>query len=212
MSNSNNSARAVEAETIIGMSVGGHPSFPFVYGNADEKTILVQFFGKLHSGVWLFSQNLSKAVQGLSTKMFLKICKGVLQALLWLHSKKILHNDLKADNVVLHNDGPRIVDFGKANMESSSLTYNIEPGSAEHIQYETYHRHLAYELRNIPGSKQSFKTDTYSVGYMIKHLSALTKPPSNKLLGLARMMKTANSQQRISLENALDKLHGIENL
>ena len=204
--NSNNSKKAIEVEAVIGMTVGGHPNFPYVYGLVNERSITMQFFGKYDAGVWTVSPNLAKAVQKLNPVIFKNICKGILQAFIWLHSKKILHNDIKADNIVIHENMPKIIDFGKANMISSCLTYNIEPGTAEHKQYETYHRHLAYELRNTPGSTQSFKTDTYSIGYMFKHTGALIVPSSEHILRLAKMMKHQDPEKRISLLNVLHKL------
>ena len=134
------------------------------------------------------------------------MCKAILEAFIWLHSKSILHNDIKSDNIVIHGNMPKIIDFGKANMVSSCLTYSIQPGTAEHEQYEKYHRHLAYELRNIPGSSQSFKSDTYSIGHMFKHLSTRLLQPSDHITRLSRMMKNRDQKLRISLQNALHKL------
>lgn len=99
-----------------------------------------------------------------------------------MHSKHILHNDIKSDNIVIYDNVPKIIDFGKSNLVTSCLVYSIKPGTEEHDKYERFHRHLAYELRNIPGSTQSVMTDTYSIGYMFKHLSTITLPPNNRIL------------------------------
>ena len=37
--------------------------------------------------------------------------------------------------------------------------------------YNKYHCHLTYELRHIPGSKVSCKTDIYSIGYILNVIS-----------------------------------------
>ena len=134
------------------------------------------------------------------------LCKGIFDGFNFLHYKSILHNDIKADNIVIHNNVPKIIDFGKANIASHPLVYNVKPGTPEHETYEKWHRHLAYELRNIPGSSQSFKTDIYSIGYMLKHAGALTSPPCEQIILLGRLMKNQNPSQRISLQNSLDKL------
>ena len=111
---------------------------------------------------------------------------GVLQVVKFMHSKKILHNDIKSDNIVVA-DRVKLIDFGKETMSSSPLIDNIACGSADSRIYNTRHRHLVYELRNIPGSRQSNKTDTYYVGYMFKHAAAniLYEP----IFQLGRLMK-----------------------
>ncbi len=55
----------------------------------------------------------------------------------------------------------KIIDFGKSTLTSKPLLYNLVPGSEEQ---KKYNRHLAHELRNNQGSKQTILTDTYSIG------------------------------------------------
>lgn len=42
------------------------------------------------------------------------ILTDVLSAIVWLHSKNILHRDIRIDNVVLHDGHARLIDFGAA--------------------------------------------------------------------------------------------------
>ena len=121
-----------------------------------------------------------------------------------LHSLKILHNDLKGDNFIFTNTCVKLVDFGKATHFSNPKTYNIQPGSDTAKKYNTYHRHIAYELRNIPGSKQSVQTDVFSLGHMLKHLSALV--PCDQVVELGRSMKVNEPDFRIPIEKALTVL------
>ena len=67
---SNNSKKAFDVETFIGMTVGGHPNFPFVYGFLNETTIIMQFFEKFVIDSWIVSPNLSTAVSSLSPVEF----------------------------------------------------------------------------------------------------------------------------------------------
>ncbi len=46
-----------------------------------------------------------------------------------MHSRQILYNDIKADNVVVANTA-KIIDFGKATLISKPVVYNIVPGSS----------------------------------------------------------------------------------
>ena len=56
--------------------------------------------------------------------------------------------------------------FGKATLFAFPKVYNSQPGSDIAEKYRTFHRHLAHELRNVPGSKQSGITDAYSIGFI----------------------------------------------
>lgn len=50
----------------------------------------------------------------LSEHTAITILTDVLAALTWLHSKNILHRDVRIDNVVLHEGRARLIDFGAA--------------------------------------------------------------------------------------------------
>ena len=100
--------------------------------------------------------------------------KGLCAGIQYLHDKlKILHNDIKSNNVVL--DGCNIseseavlVDFGKA-------TYQICPKVYETPADTGKFRHLAPELGQTKG-KQTTKSDTYSLGFMIRGLKYKHEP------------------------------------
>ena len=61
------------------------------------------------------------------------------------------------------------------------------PGSANHNYINTSHRHLASELRNFPGEKQSTCTDIYAA-----------RIPYDQIIDLGRLMKTQDVANRIS--------------
>ena len=64
------------------------------------------------------------------------------------------HNDIKADNIIVCPClKPKIIDFGKATLKTEPVVYNLSKEETE--KYNCYHRHLAYEFRNILPSKQS---------------------------------------------------------
>ena len=198
------SKMAMLAETIVLLTLSGHINFPFCFGLLSNKIVLMEYFGSFQSGFWKSCQNFSqKQRSGMTMKELKDICKGVLNAIIFLHDRHILHNDIKADNIVIANE-IKMIDFGKATMLTSPLEYNIAPGTAINSTYNTIHRHIAHELRNVPGSKQSIKTGIYSVGYMFKHAAAkiLFKP----IIELGRLMKHCDIDGRISTQNALDKL------
>ena len=98
------------------------------------------------------------------THLLSGLCSGIRH----LHDKvKILHNDIKSNNVVLdgHNLAQAeavLVDFGKATDLCSPKTYRT-PADKKKFP------HLAPELGQSNG-KQSNKSDIYSLGFMIRSL------------------------------------------
>lgn len=101
------------------------------------------------------------------------ICEG----LAYIHSKSIIHRDLKANNVVLYNmQGgnlkPAIIDFGKSLKVPTTIKYNLT--DSEKKQYWTQHKHIAPDL--IDGvSTPSVSSDIYSFGRIFKNLIVYTK-------------------------------------
>ena len=106
-----------------------------------------------------------------------------------MHSRKLLHNDMKSDNVIIA-DVFKIIVFGKSTLISKPFLHNLVPGSKEQKKYNLVHRHLAHELRNILGSKQTVLTDTYSIGHMFKHAGYAVK--ADGICQLGRAMKYLN--------------------
>ena len=118
---------------------------------------------------------------------------GILNGFLYMHSKYILHNDIKAYNMtVCPCLKPKIIDFGEATLKTEPVVYNLSKEETE--KYNCYDRHLAYELRNIPTSKQSEKTDIYSIGCTMKHVTPFGLPFSNFVL-LSKEMKHYDSNK-----------------
>ncbi len=154
---------------MVGLTLSGHNHFPFCFGLLNNDTILFEYFKTFHQNINqacpTFAQSLKTGIQANDVKM---IFFGVLNGISFMHSKKLLHNDVKSDNVIIANV-VKIIDFGKSTLISKPPLYNLVPGSEEQKKYNLVHRHLAHELRNIPGSKQTVLTDTYSIGHMFKH-------------------------------------------
>ena len=132
------------------MAVSGHVNFPYSFGLFNENLMLLEYFGSFVNGAWLTCPNFAdKQCNGISVAELKDICVGVLQVVKFMHSKKILHNDIKTDNIVVA-DRVKLIDFGKATMSSSPLIDKIACGFADSQICNTIHRHWAYELINIP--------------------------------------------------------------
>ena len=101
------------------------------------------------------------------------IFQKIFEADIYMHGKDILHNDLKRDNDIVNKNRIVVIDFGKATMLQYPLVYNVRKDPSEMAKYNQYHCLLAYELQNIPNTKQSLATDTFLLGYMLKHTAAI---------------------------------------
>ena len=90
----------------------------------------------------------------------IQICQG----LDYLHSHKIIHRDLKAENIFLtENDGAKIGDFGVSKLQEATMA-----GGA--TQTGTY-THMAPEVLNKDwNEKYSDKADMWSLGVLLYDL------------------------------------------
>ena len=196
--------KSILAEVIIGITLSGHPNFPYCFGLLNDNIILMELFRINDDTADDVAPTLAKKLRsGIVTRQLKEICRTVLLAISYMHSKQILHNDIKSDNVVIAST-VKIIDFGKATMAFNPVKYNIVPGTAVNKKYNTDHRHLAHELRNIPGSVQSYATDTYSIGHMFKHAGAIAS--YLPLVELGRLMKRIAPSDRLSLKDAIEKI------
>ena len=75
-------------------------------------------------------------------------------------------------------------------MIDAPITYNIENGPKKNEKYNKCHLHLAYEIRNVKGTKQSICTDTYLVIYLLKSIGQYEK--IDLILSVHRNLKLNN--------------------
>ena len=204
------SRKSILAEVITLLSLSGHHSIPFCFGIVNGDNILMEFLGKVNGDSYESMPTLAhlRRARQVSVVQLKFICKEILNAVKYIHGRSILHNDIKADNIiVVHNERVVLIDFGKATNVKCPIMYNVGPLSPEYETYETHHRHLAYELRNKPGTYQSIFTDTFSVGYMFKHTAAVI--PFQPIIELGKLMKCEDYQRRLTLQVASDHIDSL---
>jgi tetratricopeptide (TPR) repeat protein len=102
------------------------------------------------------AQTIIEAGQTRSVRQKIDLIIQVLQALVYLHRRGVLHRDLKPQNVLVHDDNVKIVDFGLA------IGTKPEPGMRGTLTY------MAPEImrRQAPSSA----SDLYSVGVIAYEL------------------------------------------
>ena len=193
----NVSKKSILAETIIMLSLSAHASLPFCFGLANTNTIVMEYLGPQSgdANALTLAQFRKKYLFTVPKLKF--ICENILSAVIFIHQKEILHND----NFIFTGDHVVLIDFGKATMIKCPVIYRLKPDEQE--MYNLHHRHPAHELRNVPGSKQTQATDTYSTGYLFKHTAACI--PYQPIIELGRLLKHQSIAQRASLKLALEK-------
>jgi hypothetical protein len=153
------SACILEARVMM-----ANPLFPLVFGLSDHGIVMELITVNVHETLTVHKILQSAQDTWIRNHEWKGLCLSLLEGLEFMHLKTgILHNDLKADNIMMklapYLSGliPKIVDFGKATHVSCPVVYRLS--ASQQLKYNRYHRHLAYELRNVQGSCQSFATD-----------------------------------------------------
>lgn len=149
--------REVLHEAKILGSLGDHPNLPFLFGVLTERepyAIVIQFLGTVEE-----SLTLQKVVHKrmLNKKSTANVFKEIAETFEHIHSRGIVHNDLKSNNVIIqrsHENYQPIIDFGKSE-EIRKL--KVCRRTADY---------LAPEVRE--GKKQSPASDIFSFGNMLE--------------------------------------------
>lgn len=148
----------------------GSMFFPHLFGILD-KSIVMEYIGDDNGTKTVFS---ARNENFLSQDQWMSICHMLIQAVVFMHTKGMLHNDIKSNNIMLKKSYsgefiPVVVDMGKVTLRKIPEVYRLSQRQRE--RYNRKYPHLAYELRNSYGSKTSTATDIYSLGYLYKFIS-----------------------------------------
>ena len=150
-----------------------HPNVAFFVGICQKPhLILTLFHGFDEQSFTLFSFISNPELSTQYKVEWKKVVHELTSGLIHIHSKNILHNDLKCDNVILGftrscEVSAVIVDFGKSCYMSHAKRYNLSKKQIE--EYKQHHPQIAPDLRE-GHCKQSPASDAYSLGRIMKCL------------------------------------------
>lgn len=113
--------------------------------------------------------SIAKNMRGIELGLMSLFMTQVLNGLQYLHSSKIIHMDIKGENVLLSNTGIiKLIDFGESvKIDQNNITpYNL--------QYRGSSLHIAPEIRDSPNTYYKAihlgKSDIWSFGVMLIEL------------------------------------------
>lgn len=178
--------------------LGDHPNLPFLFSVATQRepyALVMQFHGTGEESITL--HNVVKE-RIFNKQLMAKVFTEIPQALGHIHSRKIVHNDLKSNNVIIQREGERyrpiIIDFGK---------------SQEIVKLKAYKRsadYLAPEVRE--GKKQSPASDIFSFGRMLQ-LSVSGRSFSRIFTELICIATSHRAEERPSTNHIASTLRNI---
>ncbi|XP_066920189.1 uncharacterized protein [Clytia hemisphaerica] len=140
--------------------------FPHLFGVLDDKLVMEYIFYDCGTMTIYNAKNNNMLTQN----EWIKVCYGLIKGLVHMHRQGVLHNDIKSNNVMLKSNlVPVFIDFGKATLRKCPEIYRLT--EKQRVRYNSKYLYLAYELRNVWGTKTSTATDIYSLGYLYQFVN-----------------------------------------
>ena len=194
--------KSAEAEIDTWIEASGHPNVMSVLDMLTYKgniIIISEFAAGGSLKDWL-AENGGKVP---SEEKALELMRGILRGIEHLHSRNVIHRDLKPDNILLQGDFPRITDFGISRIVSSDSMSTKAMGSPAYMSPESF-----------DGNK-SPQTDIWSAGVILYEMLSGGHPFSHdSIYGLVNTIleneptplpATVSPELRKIVETALQK-------
>lgn len=179
-----------------------HISLPMLFGVITKESpycIVTQFYGINGKSVTLHAVLLDNSLCDLSKTNIYGFLYQLTDAICYLHAKKVIHNDIKTDNIVVVQESgpieeyaPVLIDFGKAKRATETKVKRLS--EREKAFYRKYHSHIAPEV--IDGThRPSVKSDVFSLGVVMRKLSCVVEEKLEEICSccLANIKERYNS-------------------
>ena len=169
--------KSAEAEIDTWIEASGHPNVMSVLDmlvHNDHIIIASEYAEGGSLKKWL-SQADGRAP---SHEKALEMMTGILSGIEHLHSRNVVHRDLKPDNILLQGNFPRITDFGISRIISAGSMSTVAMGSPFYMSPESF-----------DGSK-STQTDIWSAGVILYEMLTGEHPyRSETIFGLVSAIR-----------------------
>lgn len=169
--------KLIQAEIDTWVEASGHPNVMSVLDMMliDEHIVIASEFADSGSLMdWLRRSN-GKAP---SEEKALQMMSGILSGIEHLHSRNVVHRDLKPDNILLQGNTPRITDFGISRIVSANSLSAVAMGSPFYMSPEAF-----------DGGK-SRQTDIWSAGVILYEMLTGSHPyRSDSIYGLVAAIR-----------------------
>ena len=158
------------------------PKFRGIVHLEGVPSLVLEFLGDKKTGeVFSLSQAIKFQIPEISRENWLEIVSDIILGVKAMHEHGLLHNDLKANNVLLQFDKEAdrwrayIIDMGKVSTFTMPIKHSKIPREElEGYKDGTLYQHLAPEYI-IDLEPTSVYTDIYSLGRLIGYIAVLIK-------------------------------------
>lgn len=188
--------------------LGDHPGLPLFFGVVTKNQpmqLVTQFHGEKNHSLTLSTAIRKKKMEKSS---WLFILRKVIEALHHVHRRGVLHNDLKANNIVLEKRkdqwNPVVIDFGKARFITDPKPLMTLSESSQEL-YKKKYPYIAVEIVCGKG-RQSVASDIFSVGKIALSVLDLLPTATSLSLKLARKAIRDDPAKRPGLNELLNAL------
>ncbi|MBI3651942.1 MAG: SUMF1/EgtB/PvdO family nonheme iron enzyme [Acidobacteria bacterium] len=171
---------AVKQEASVWLQASGHPNVMPIHKASvyDGQFVIVSEYAPNGSLKDWLKQHGSKAP---SIKEAIRLTDGILAGLEHLHARRIIHRDIKPDNVLMQGATPRLADFGISRILKSTVHSQALAGTPQYMAPEAFR------------GERDEQTDVWAVGVLLYQMVGGRLPFSETdLYGL--MNQVANTK------------------
>jgi serine/threonine protein kinase len=128
---------AAEAEIDTWIEASGHPNVMSVLDMLiyKEHIVIISEYAEAGSLRQWLKRHGGKASSNVKA---IELMLGILRGVEHLHSRNVVHRDLKPDNILLQGNFPRITDFGISRIVSENATSTMAIGSPAYMSPEAF--------------------------------------------------------------------------